>query len=75
VSFTASPPRRSRSQTCGFLPSRPERNARVRPSGLKRGLDSGFFPLVTRIALPPAKGTMNTSVSDSSALASMAATV
>src|SRR3954462_10518836 len=42
VSLTASPPSRLISQTCDFLPSRPERKASHLPSGLQRGLRSGL---------------------------------
>src|SRR3954468_12851691 len=58
VSFVASPPSRLRSQTWPFLPSRPERKASHLPSGLQRGLRSGFLLPVRRRAGPPARGAM-----------------
>src|ERR1043166_1128687 len=58
VIASASPPRRSRRYTCVFLPSRDERNARYRPSGLQRGDVSGFLLLVSLIGAPPEVDTM-----------------
>src|SRR5262245_516773 len=58
VSLTASPPSRLISQTWFFLPSRPDRKASHLPSGLQRGLRSGFLLAVRRSAGPPARGAM-----------------
>jgi hypothetical protein len=58
VSTAASPPRRSSSHTCVFPPSRLERNARYRLSGLQRGLVSALSLVVSRTGSPPATGTM-----------------
>src|SRR5262245_43794872 len=57
VALTGSPPERSSFQICGS-PSRSERNARVRPSGEKRGSKSLLSPEVSRRGSPPDAATI-----------------
>ena len=75
VSFCASPPRRSSTQTCVSPPLREERKPSQRPSGLHCGFEDETPSAVSGSASPPAAGAIQMRVSLRSCFSSTVVTV